>query len=97
MGIYIIFSGLDLDGGCGKLAWTPRPCRGCLERWKTGFRAIDRASAADDVSSLRRALQGRAQGQELHVPRAVPHHVLCAADLPRESARYRGLPARAAR
>ncbi len=62
---------------------------------QAGFRAADGAPAAAHVSSLRRALPGRAQGQELLVPRSVPVHGLRVADLSREPARHRSLPASA--
>jgi hypothetical protein len=34
---FVIFSGLELDGNCGKLARISPPHGGCLERWKLIF------------------------------------------------------------
>src|SRR5260370_37030008 len=63
-----------------------RPARIC---------AVDAPSSSDDVPPVRGALRGRAQGQELLVSRRVSVHGVCAADLPRESARHRVEPSSA--
>ena len=55
--------------------------------------AVDAATSADDVSSLRGSLRRRVQEQCLLVPGPVSEHGFCAADLVREFARHRGLPA----
>ena len=58
-----------------------------------GFCAVHAPSAAHDVSSMRRPLRWRAQGQELLLSRPISVHGIRAVDLSRESARYRSMPA----
>jgi hypothetical protein len=58
--------------------------------------AVDAPSSADHVPPVRGSLRRGAQGQELLVPRSISLHGLRAADLPRESAGYRGEPSRQA-
>src|SRR5271168_1486626 len=61
----------------------------------TSFCAVDAPSSVDDVPPVRGALRWRAQGQELLVSRPVSVYGVCAADLPRESARHRVEPSSA--
>src|SRR3989344_91648 len=94
----MIFPGLDLKYA----ASICDPARNSLaggidEPGQTGIRADHAAFAVDDVSPLRRALWRRTQGQDLFLPRALSLHGLCPADLSRELARHRSVPARASR
>src|SRR5258708_27077365 len=62
-------------------------------RRQVGFRAVDGAFAADDVSALRGPLSRRVQGQDVQLPRSVPLHGVCAVGVSREPARDRGVSA----
>src|SRR5712691_4271319 len=66
------------------------------EPGQAGVRAVDRAFAVDDVSSLRGALSWRVQGQIVQLPGSVFVYGVCATDVPRELARDRSVPACAA-
>ena len=41
--LFVIISGVDLNGECGKVARISHPRRGRLEHREAGLRAIDRA------------------------------------------------------
>src|ERR1019366_8429302 len=55
--------------------------------------AIDRSSTQPRVSQVCATLRGQLPGTEFFVLGPVSLHGICAVDLPRESARHRGLPA----
>ncbi len=57
------------------------------------FLSSDGASSAPYVSSMRRSVQRRLQGQGVYLSRPLPLHGLRAVDLPRKSQGYRSLPA----
>lgn len=61
------------------------------------FCAVDAPPSAHNLSPMRGALCRRTQGQELLVSGSVSVHVVCTVDLSRESARHRGVSARAVR
>src|SRR5574337_448984 len=89
-------SGLDLNSAAN----TGHPARnsragGINEHRQAGVRADHGASTTDDVSSLRRAVRGRAHSQNVLLSRSVPLHGVRAADLSREPARHRSVPASA--
>src|SRR5277367_4361042 len=57
------------------------------------FCAVDAPSSTDNVSSMRGALRGRAQGQELLLSGSVSVHGVRTTDLSGEPSRHRGEPA----
>src|SRR6516165_360238 len=90
----MFFSGLDLNSKRGICDPAVLCTVGIADESRpTCFRTADAALAVDHVSSLRRQVRRRAQGQELLVPRSVSVHGLRAAHLPRELARHRSVPA----
>lgn len=58
------------------------------------FLSSDGAYSAPCVSSWRRSLQRRLQGQGIYLSRPLPLHGLLSVDLPRNPQGYRSLPAR---
>ena len=87
------FLGLDLNIDSASRTVTAVPAAESIDASRPArFFAVDAPSSADDVPPLRGALCRGAQGQELLVSGSVPVHGLRAADLPRESARYRVEP-----
>src|SRR5260370_26550266 len=67
------------------------------ERRKDAVLAADGLLALEHVRADRRALSRRSLGAELSVCRAIPGHGVRPTDLPRELARYRGVPVGSAR
>src|SRR6266571_820023 len=61
---------------------------------QAGVRATDAAPSADDVSPMRGPVSRRTQGPIVLLSGPVPEHGVCTADLSREPARHRSLPAR---
>src|ERR1017187_3211361 len=87
------FLGLDLNIDSPSRTVTTVPAAESIDASRPArFFAVDASSAADYVPPLRGALCRGAQGQEFLVSGPVPVHGLRAADLPRESARYRVEP-----
>src|SRR5271170_5121355 len=87
------FLGLDLNIDSASRTVTTVPAAESLDASRPArVFAVDAPSSADDVPPLRGSLCRGTQGQELLVPRSISVHGLRAADLPRESAGYRGEP-----
>ena len=67
------------------------------EPWQNAVCATDGFSALDDLHPHRRSTWWRPLREAARVYRAIPGDGLCATDLPRESARHRGLSVGAGR
>ncbi len=79
---------VDMPLGHAGPLWRP-----AHEQRTDHLRPTHRAPADPRVPQVRRPLPGQSQGQDLLLLGPVPVHGLCPVDLPRESARHRGLPA----
>ena len=95
--IWQVSRGLDLNAALGTLGHLQRPGGGLDAHGKVGVRAADDAPASEHISSLRRSLRWRPQGQTLLVSGSVVGDDVCATDVPRESSRYRSVSACAMR
>src|SRR5450759_976616 len=89
----MLYSGLDLNCAADICHPARNSFAGGIDgHGQAGFRADHGASATDDVSSLRSALRGRTQSQNVFLPRSVSLHGVRAAYLSRKPARHRSLP-----
>src|SRR5664280_1953087 len=89
----MFYSGLDLNCAADICHPARNSFAGGIDgHGQAGVRADHGASATDDVSSLRSALRGRTQSQNVFLPRSVSLHGVRAAYLPRKPARHRSLP-----
>src|SRR5271165_3580461 len=90
----LFFLGLDLNIDTATRTVTAVLAAESLDASRPArFCAVDAPSSAHNVSSMRGAVLGRAQGQELLVSGSVSVHGVRAADLSGEPSRYRGEPA----
>src|SRR5664280_2505438 len=89
----MFYSGLDLNCAADICHPARNSFAGGIDgHGQAGVRADHGASATDDVSSLRSALRGRTQSQNVFLPRSVSLHGVRAAYLSRKPARHRSLP-----
>ena len=76
----MLYSGLDLNCAADICHPARNSFAGGIDgHGQAGFRADHGASATDDVSSLRSALRGRTQSQNVFLPRSVSLHGIRAA------------------